>query len=663
MRDYLKKVLELVKPYRFRFVVGLACGFLSGILAFTLPVSLKLAVDTIFSGATAPANKPTDAGNTNSIAGVSGATNNLSPSATPLADAATTNSIAYNEGSATNQLAADQPANQKKKLAVPGPLKRATAAVQAWFSPPKHPSTARKWLVICLIPGAMLLRGLLGYLNIYLLSWVSIHAANDLRVKVFSHLVNLPMSFFNDRGTGDLMTRVDGAMGITTTINGSFATIIREPITIVVLAVTLITMQPALSLATLIVFPICLLPVMIYGRKLRKSHSGYYAKFSNVSTVMHESFTAARVVKAYNMESKVVDEFRRAIDAVTGFFMRSVRASELPGPLIEFIGSIGVALIFIHFAFYTPGTEPVSGMLAFFAAVFGLYDPVKKISRLHSQLTLSRAGADAVFDILEYKTSLPEPANPKPVRAQKASIRFEEVSFAYKETTATVLHKINLLIKPGQLVALVGRTGSGKTSIASLLLRFYDPTAGGIFIGEDDIRSVASKDLRDNMGVVTQETILFNDTVRANIGLGRPGASDAEIEQAAKHAHAHEFIMEKPGGYDFTVGEKGANLSGGQRQRIAIARAVLKNAPILILDEATNSLDTEVERIVQEAMEKLMQDRTTICIAHRLSTIQKADNIVVLDEGRIVETGTHAQLMQAKGVYCKLYELQFRNGD
>ena len=256
------------------------------------------------------------------------------------------------------------------------------------------------------------------------------------------------------------------------------------------------------------------------------------------------------------------------------------------------------------------------------------------------------------------KPRCPNPPTPNRSRPSGAPIRFENVSFSYGEKT--VLHDINLTIQPGQLVALIGRTGSGKTSLANLLLRFYDPAKGAILIGGTDIRAVSSRDLRANIAVVTQETLLFNDTIRNNIALGRPGASDAEIEQAARHAYAHDFITkDKALGYDTPVGEKGVNVSGGQRQRLAIARAILKDAPILILDEATSSLDTESERIVQAALEELMQGRTTICIAHRLSTIQRADLIVVLDSGRIVEMGTHAELLKAGRIYAKLYELQF----
>jgi subfamily B ATP-binding cassette protein MsbA len=291
-------------------------------------------------------------------------------------------------------------------------------------------------------------------------------------------------------------------------------------------------------------------------------------------------------------------------------------------------------------------------------SVIFLYPPIKAMTRLHNQLNQAAAASSRVFDLLETKSTIVEPPNPVPLVARNADIHFESVDFDYDQKP--VLRNINLSVKAGQLIALVGRTGSGKTTITNLLLRFYDPQKGAIKIGPTDIRQVSTRDLRNKIALVTQETILFNDTIRHNIALGRPGATDAEIEAAAQQANAHEFIIQKEGGYEFMVGEKGVNVSGGQRQRIAIARAILRDAPILILDEATSALDSEVERAVQAELEKLMQGRTTICIAHRLSTIQRADLILVLSEGRIVETGTHAELLQRGGVYKKLYDLQFQ---
>jgi subfamily B ATP-binding cassette protein MsbA len=292
--------------------------------------------------------------------------------------------------------------------------------------------------------------------------------------------------------------------------------------------------------------------------------------------------------------------------------------------------------------------------LVFTLALFAMYRPIKNLARLYNNLEAARAASKRAFELLATKNDIPEPAHPKPLRAVGAAIHFDAVDFSYGEKP--VLRGITLTVEPGRLVALVGPSGSGKTTLGNLLLRFYDPERGAIRIGDTDIREVSTRDLRNQIAVVTQETVLFNQSIARNIELGRPGATRPEIIEAAKHAYAYDFIMERPNGFDSVIGEKGTKLSGGQRQRLAIARAVLKDAPILLLDEATSSLDTESERAVQAALEKLMEGRTTICIAHRLSTIQKADRIAVLDRGRIVETGTHEQLIRAGGVYWKLYD-------
>jgi len=308
--------------------------------------------------------------------------------------------------------------------------------------------------------------------------------------------------------------------------------------------------------------------------------------------------------------------------------------------------------------YYSNSRPEPTIFLQLLLSLFAMYQPIKNLTRLQNQVVQARAASERAFTLLIVQNAVAEPAQPRLLRADNADIHFDRVNFAYGEKIA--LHNINLQIKAGQLVALVGASGSGKTTLTNLLLRFYDPQNGTIRIGDTDIREFATRDLRNQIAVVTQETILFDETIRRNIELGRLGAKDGEIVEAARHAYAYDFVMEKPRGFDTVVGEKGVTLSGGQRQRLAIARAVLRNAPILILDEATSALDTESERAVQAALDELMKGRTTLCIAHRLSTILHADLIVVLDQGRIVETGRHADLIQRGGIYQKLYELQFK---
>ena len=384
------------------------------------------------------------------------------------------------------------------------------------------------------------------------------------------------------------------------------------------------------------------------------------AQSAELTQIMSEAFTGHRIVKAYNLEGIAAEKFRSTARRIVSHYMRNIRAVEIPGPLIEFFGSIGVACVLLYLINHSQSSHPnPTDFLQLVGSIFAMYQPLKNLTRLQNQIVQARAASERAFALLATESTVPEPAQPRLLHAQNADIEFDHVEFAYGDKIA--LHNINLSIKSGQLVALVGASGSGKTTLSNLLLRFYDPLRGTVRIGGVDIREFTTRDLRNQIAVVTQETVLFNDTIGQNIELGRPGATKEEITAAAQHAYAHQFISEKPEGYDTVIGEKGVMLSGGQRQRLAIARAVLRNAPILILDEATNALDTESERAVQTALDELMKGRTTLCIAHRLSTVRNADLIVVMDQGRIVETGKHDELIARGGVYQKLYELQFRD--
>jgi subfamily B ATP-binding cassette protein MsbA len=520
-----------------------------------------------------------------------------------------------------------------------------------------HP--AASVVLVSAIPAVILLRGLFSYLNVYFLQWTAIRAITDLRVRLFEHLLGLSAGFFNRASSGELMSRLmNDTHTLQGIISGATAVIVKDPVTLVATLGGLLWFYPKLTLISLIVLPVCMAPIAIYGRKVRRASKAMQTHAAELTTVMSEAFTGTRIIKAYNLEATMAGQFRTTARHFISHYMRIIRSMEIPGPLLEFMGAIGVALVFLYLLFGSGARPDSASLLAVVGSIWTLYRPLKNLTRLHNQLEQARAASERVFELLQTESTEPEPAQPKPLRALGADIHFDQVDFAYGDRT--VLSRIDLKIQAGQLVALVGASGSGKTTLANLLLRFYDPKRGAVRIGGLDLREVRSRDLRSQIAVVTQETILFNDTIRNNIALGRPGATEEQILAAARHAHAHDFILEKPGGYDAVVGEKGVNLSGGQRQRIAIARAMLKDAPILLLDEATSALDTESERAVQAALDDLMQGRTCLCIAHRLSTILHADVIIVLDQGRIVEMGRHDELLQRGGVYRRLYELQFQ---
>jgi subfamily B ATP-binding cassette protein MsbA len=546
------------------------------------------------------------------------------------------------------------------------PFKHMPEFVQTWFTHARdglssglqiHPGAV--YALIALIPLISLLRGVTGYLNVYFLQWAGTRAVADLRTKLFAHLLDLSAGFYTKNATGELVSRVmNDTQQLQTIVTNVTSVIVRDPISLLGVLFFLVSQQPRLTLLSFIVLPACILPIAIYSRKIRRSSREAQSQMAGLVETMTEGFTGHRVIKAYNLEKIVAEKFRETAKRSVSLIMRITRASEIPGLLIEFFGACGLAVMLFYIVKNGEQARPTD-FLQLLVSLIYIYQPLKNLTRLQNQVVQARAATERVFEMLALANTVPEPVAPKMLHADKADIVFANVDFNYGEKP--VLRNINLTVKAGQMVALVGASGSGKTTLANLLMRFYDPVRGAVKIGGVDVREVRTVDLRNQIAVVAQENILFNDTIRRNIELGRLGATQEQVVAAARFAKADEFITQKPAGYDTVVGEKGSMLSGGQRQRLAIARAVLKNAPILVLDEATSALDTEVERQVQAELDLLMQGRTTFCIAHRLSTIINADLIVVLDQGRIVEQGRHEELIKRGGIYQKLYEMQFKS--
>jgi len=670
MTEFLRKIWELAYPYRGRLFLGVLTGVISGFIGPLLIATAMFVYAAVFPtdhGSSSKltlnmVNKTGSAGSTYYAVAAKGPDGKLifgnkpASGVTNYIVASTDLSLPPSQWTvvATNAPVADRP-----------PLKYMPAVVNNLFynardglSSGLKTHHAAVWILISLIPLISLLRGVTGYLNVYFLQWAGTRAVADLRTKLFEHLLNLSAGFYTKNATGELVSRViNDTQQLQTIVTNVTSVIVRDPIALVGVLGLLIIQQPRLTLLSVVVLPACVLPIAIYSRKIRRSSKEAQAQLAGLVETMTEGFTGHRVIKAYNLEKIMAGKFREAVKRSVSLIMRITRASEMPGMLIEFFGACGLAIM-LGYTINSSGErlQPTDFLQLLFSLVY-IYQPLKNLTRLQNQIVQARAATERVFEMLAMTNSVPEPAAPKMLHADKADIVFENVDFNYGEKA--VLRNINLTVKAGQLVALVGESGSGKTTMANLLLRFYDPLRGTVKIGGVDIREVRPSDLRNQVAVVAQENILFNDTVARNIEMGRLGATREEIIGAARFARADEFVNQNAEGFDMIVGEKGAKLSGGQRQRIAIARAVLKNAPILILDEATNALDPNVEQQVQAELDLLMQGRTTFCIAHRFSTILHADVIVVLDKGRIVEQGRHEELLKRGGVYYKLYQMQF----
>ncbi len=513
-------------------------------------------------------------------------------------------------------------------------------------------------VLICLaIPAIMTVRSLCSYGSTYCMQWVSNKVVSDIRVQLFSKMVRNSMDFFNKMRSGFLMSRITNdtrimQMALTTVSSDVF----KQPITIVGAISVLLLMDWKFTLVTLVLFPTCLLPLRIYGRRAKKAVQNEQEGMAQMVVTMQETFAGIRVIKSFGREGYQEKEFKRSNQMQFSQMMRMIRSMEAVGPLVEIIAAVGVgmALVYVYAANLSVGR-----FFGLISGIFILYDPIKTLSRIHIVMQRSIAATGAIFAILDSKPTVQDAPDAGVLKSSAGQIEFENVTFRYANTNRDAIQNVTLHIEPGKTFALVGASGAGKSTILSLILRLYDPTSGVVKIDGHDIRSITQKSLRDQIGLVTQETFLFHDTIFNNILFGQLHATKEQIYEAAHAAYAHEFITAQPKGYETVIGDKGCMLSGGQQQRLAIARAILKDAPILLLDEATSSLDSESELQIQKALAKLAAGRTVIAIAHRLSTVLSADQIIVMDSGRIKEIGTHAELLEKSGYYRRLYDHQF----
>ncbi|KIA89985.1 ABC transporter ATP-binding protein [Kaistella jeonii] len=515
--------------------------------------------------------------------------------------------------------------------------------------------------VLCSITAvAFLLRNLFRYLGSYLLVNYRVGITKDLRTAMYDKFLKLPVSFFTEQRKGDMMSRISNDIGaVEGGIMGSLVDVLNAPFMIIASLITLFILSPQLTLFSLLVFPIMGLIIAWVGKSLKRHATAAQEELGNLFSLVDETLKSSKVIKIFNADKILKNRFNLTTDNWQKYAIGMSRRRELASPMSEFLGSVTL-LIITWFA----GTEIINGtnkdpvtFLAFIGVFFQILDPAKKLSNAFSSIQGGMASLDRVSEVLDYDLKIDEIPNPTPISTLKNQIEFKNIGFFYDKDNV-ILKNFDLTIPKGKTIALVGQSGSGKTTIANLLARFYDVSEGEILIDGENIKNLKVQEYRHLLGMVTQESVLFNDSIFNNILMGKPDATEEEVMAAAKIANAHEFIQNLPDQYYTNIGDDGNKLSGGQKQRVSIARAVLKNPPIMILDEATSALDTESERFVQDALEKMMENRTSLVIAHRLSTIQKADWIVVMERGIIVEQGTHQDLFGKNGIYRKLVDLQ-----
>jgi len=518
------------------------------------------------------------------------------------------------------------------------------------------------WLMISvLLLSFAVLKGVAEYFSSYLMAKIGQSAVLELRQELYSHLLNQSANFFQKHRTNYLVSRlVTSCSAIELSVSSNLRDILRESLMLVCFLAAAFYYNWRLMAGALIIAPVIGLLTAKFSKALRKLSEEFIESNKLLSDTAQETLSNQTIVKAYTAEGREQFRFTKVAKRIARAHLRSGQIAATSPPTIEFIGTVAIIVLF-YFGLreINSGRMVAAQFFAFLYCLFRSYDPMRKLSRQHNQIVQALAAAKDVWDVLDESDSLTEKINAVELSSLQNKITLENVSFNYQDESKTVVRDLDLEIPKGQMIALVGESGGGKSSLIKLIQRLYDPTMGAIFWDETDLRDAKILSLKKQIALVTQETVLFNDTIRYNISYGNPEATDEEISEAARIAFADGFVEELPDAYDTMVGERGIFLSGGQRQRIAIARAVLVNAPVLILDEATSALDAESERLVQKALANLMQNKTSIVIAHRLSTVRRADKIVVIERGRIIETGTHGELLARGGTYKRLYELQF----